>query len=157
MASGIVITNVHDAFAAAAGILESARYEVAWLIPSSLFSLSLSYGFREQTKAFIERGGVSWGVVSTSQANAAELQANIAIGEDIRRSNAAFELFMFVADRRDSISAVNVGMDYTLKTPVTAFWSEDPTYAEYLLTSFEAAWAEAEPAARPTDALVAQR
>ncbi|MGZ4902884.1 MAG: hypothetical protein ACXV5T_06505 [Halobacteriota archaeon] len=45
---------------------------------------------------------------------------------------------MFVADRRQSISAINIGIDeFALDTPVTAFWSDDRTYAEYLLASFE--------------------
>ncbi len=147
MASGIVITSVHDALAVAARIIESATEEVVWLIPPSLLSLSLPYGFIERTRTFIDQGGVSRGVVPTSRANVAEIQTSLAVGKHIRHSDAAHELYMFIGDRRASISAVNMGVkEFTLATPVVAFWSEDPEYAAYLLTSFEGAWAEAEPA-----------
>ncbi len=68
-------------------------------------------------------------------------------GEDVRHSDEVHELFMYIGDRQQSISAINIGIDeYTLGTPVTAFWSEDPTYAEYLLASFENVWSRAVPA-----------
>ncbi len=68
-------------------------------------------------------------------------------GEDIRHSDNAQETFMYVGDKRDSVSSINVGArDYTLDTPAVCFWSQDPTYAEYLLAAFEAAWSQAVPA-----------
>jgi hypothetical protein len=68
-------------------------------------------------------------------------------GEDIRHSDEGHELFMFVGDKQQSISSLNIGVkEFTLDTPVTAFWSDSPNYAEYLVTSFENAWSEAIPA-----------
>jgi hypothetical protein len=68
-------------------------------------------------------------------------------GEDIRHSDEAHELYMFVGDKQQSISSLNIGVkEFTLDTPVTAFWSDSPNYAEYLVTSFENAWLEAIPA-----------
>ncbi len=68
-------------------------------------------------------------------------------GENIRHSDKVHEFFMFVGDRQQSISTINVGIrEYTRDTPVIAFWSEDLTYAEYLLAFFERAWTEAVPA-----------
>jgi hypothetical protein len=51
---------------------------------------------------------------------------------------------MIVGDKQQSISAMNIGVqEYTLDTPITAFWSDSPPYAEYLVTSFENAWSKA--------------
>ncbi len=78
-------------------------------------------------------------------------------GENIRHSNTIHELFMYVGDKRRSVSSINIGIEeYTLGSSVTAFWSDDPTYAEYLLTSFERAWSQAVPAARRIDELLAE-
>ncbi len=68
-------------------------------------------------------------------------------GEHIRHSDAAHEVFTYIGDKREGVSAINIGVsDYTLDTTGVAFWSESPTYAEYLLTSFETAWSRAVPA-----------
>lgn len=157
MASGLVINSVQDVLAAALQILESAREEVVWLIPASVNSLSLAYGGVEKVRAFIQQGGVSRGVVRVSPANVKEIQMFLDAGEDIRHSDEVHEVFMYVGDKQQSVSAINTGVEeFTLDTPVTAFWSEDPTYAEYLLTSFENAWARAVPAERRIQELVEQ-
>ncbi|MGZ4908302.1 MAG: hypothetical protein ACXVIG_06475 [Halobacteriota archaeon] len=149
MPAGITINRVQDALAAALQILESAREEVFWLIPASINSLSLTYGGVEKVRAFTQQGGVSRGVVQISPANVKEIQLFLDAGEDIRHSDEAHEVFMFVGDKQQSISSINIGVEeFTLDTPVSAFWSEDPSYAEYLLIAFEYAWSQAVPAAK---------
>ncbi len=82
--------------------------------------------------------------INISRANVDEIRLCVECGEDIRHSGAAHDLFMYVGDTRESVSSINIGAkEYTLDTPVVAFWSESPTYAEYLLASFEAAWSQA--------------
>ncbi len=157
MASGLVVNSVQDALAAASRILESEQREVVWLVPPSVHSLSMTRGLFEQMKAFVQKGGVSRGVVSISHANVEEIRMCVECGEDIRHSPGVHELFMYVGDTRESVSAINIGIEeYTFETPVTAFWSEDPTYAEYLFASFESAWSQAIPAAERIEELLAQ-
>jgi hypothetical protein len=147
MPHGFIIDYVKDALAAALGILESEQKEVAWLVPPSVHSLATTLGFFEAMTAFIKQGGVSRGIVSVSRENVDEIRASVESGEDIRHSDVVNEVFMYVGDKQKSVSALNIGVvEYTLDTPVAAFWSEDPTYAEYLLAAFETAWAQAIPA-----------
>ncbi len=95
----------------------------------------------------MQHGGVVRGITTVSHTNVEELQMRLAIGEELRHSDLYYEIFMIVGDKQQSLSAINIGVhDYTFDTPVTAFWSENPTYAEYLLTSFENAWSRAVPA-----------
>jgi hypothetical protein len=147
MAHGFIINSVKDALAAALSIFESEQKEVAWLVPPSVYSLATALGLFEAMRAFVKRGGVSRGIVFVSGENVDEIRMSVASGEDIRHSDAVPEVFMCVGDKQKSVSALNIGVaEYTLDTPVAAFWSEDPTYAEYLLTAFETAWAQAMPA-----------
>ena len=147
MPAGTMVNGVKDVLAVALEILESAQEEVIWLVPASINSLSITHGFLEKTRAFVQRGGVSRGIVPISHANVKEIQMSLAIGEDIRHSDAVHELFMYIGDRRQSISAINVGItEFTLDTPGIAFWSESATYVEYLLASFETVWPQAVPA-----------
>jgi hypothetical protein len=149
MPNGTVITSVKDVLAAALGIVESAQEEVVWVIPASINTLSLTYGGVEKIKAFIQKGGSSRGVVQISPANITEIQLFLDAGEDIRHSDEGHEVYMFVGDKRHSISSLNIGVkEFILDTPVTAFWSDSPAYAEYLVTSFERVWSEAVPAAQ---------
>ncbi len=147
MASGLVINSVQDVLAIALRVLESAHEEVVWLVPSSIHSLSMTHGFFERTRAFVERGGVSRGIVPISYGNIEEIQMSVQSGENIRHSDEPCEVFMYVADKQESVSSINIGVtEVTPDTPISAFWSDDPVYAEYLLTSFEAAWSQAVPA-----------
>ena len=147
MAFGVVINSIQDVLAVASQILESAKDEIFWLVPPSLLSLSIHYGFTEKTRAFIQRGGASRGIVPLLHTNVGEVWTSLDIGEDVRHAGGVHEIYMLVADRQHSISAINIGTDeFAFDTPVTAFWSDDPTYAEYLLASFENAWSQAVPA-----------
>jgi len=149
MVTRLVINSVGDAFAAALLLLESAREEVVWLVPPSIHALSRRYGFVERTRAFVQHGGVLRGILEISRANVKEVQVSLENSEDIRHSDTRYNLYMYVADRRGSVSAINIGVDEnTLNTPIVAFWSDDPTYAEYLLAEFERAWSHAIPIAQ---------
>ncbi len=147
MPPGFIINGVKDALAAALGILESEQKEVAWLVPPSVHSFATTLGLFEAMRIFVKQGGISRGIVSVSHENIDEIRMSVESGEDIRHSDAVHELFMYVGDMRKSVSSINLGLEeYTLDTPVVAYWSEDPKYAEYLLAAFEIAWAQAVPA-----------
>jgi len=61
---------------------------------------------------------------------------------------------MVVADK-ESISSINVDFkNLWLDTPIVALWSNDPTYADYLMSTFELAWEQAVPAAQRIEELL---
>src|SRR5665811_2542900 len=88
----------------------------------------------QSTKLFIQNGGMVKGIVSISRVNIERAWMQLDIGEDLRHSDQIHEVFMLLGDKQQSISAMNIGVqEYTLDTPITAFWSDNPTYAENLL------------------------
>ena len=134
--------------AAVLGIFESTEHEIVYLVPPSLLSLAGTLDTVESAKRFIQSGGVIRGITSVSRVNVEEARTRLGIGEDLRHSDQPHEIFLFVGDKQYCVSSMNVGTDeFTLAAPLVAFWSEDPTYAAYLLASFESAWAQAVPAA----------
>jgi hypothetical protein len=51
---------------------------------------------------------------------------------------------MLIGDKKESISSVCLDLaDFKLDDQITAFWTDDQTYADYLIATFEAAWKEA--------------
>ncbi len=56
MTSGFIVNGVKNALAAASEILEAEQKEVAWLVPPSVHSLSMTHGLFEQMSAFVQQG-----------------------------------------------------------------------------------------------------
>ncbi len=152
------IDNLTDALAIVVEIMESAQNELVFLVPPSIFSqAAASCDSMSRGKRFIQNSGVMRGITTVSRTNLEETRMRLEMGEDLRHSDLSYEFFMIVGDRQQSLSTINVGIsEYTLDTPITAFWSDSPTYAEYLLASFETAWSQAEPAGKRIRELLEQ-
>jgi len=52
-----------------------------------------------------------------------------------------------------SINAESLSID----TPLMVFWSNDPIYAEYLMSNFEIAWEQSIPAAQRIEELLKEK
>ena len=147
MPAGTVINSVKDTIAVILNIFESAKNEVVFITPGSVMNLAGNYQTMQSAERFIQNGGTVRGIVPILPDNVGRVRKRLDFGEDLRHSDRFHEVFMMVGDKQQSISAINLGVqEYTLDTPITAFWSESPNYAEYLLTSFENVWSQAVPA-----------
>ncbi len=144
------IDNLKDALAVVVEIMESAQNELIFLVPPSIFSqAAASCDSVSRAKRFMQNGGVMRGITTVSRVNREETRMRLQMGEDLRHSDLTYEFFMIVGDKQHSLSTVNIGVsEYTLDTPISAFWNDDPIYAEFLLASFENAWSRAAPAAQ---------
>ncbi len=142
-----VITGVKATVAAILDIFEATQREAVFLSSPSFVSLAGTLNTFQSAHTFIDNGGMIRGITTISDANVDEARRRLSIDEDLRHADSLGEILMFVCDKQYSVSSVNIGTrEYTLETPVIAFWSESPVYAEYLLTSFETAWSQAVPA-----------
>jgi hypothetical protein len=147
MPSGTVINSVKDVIAVVLNIFESTKHEIVFITPVSVMNLAGNYETMQSAERFLKNGGTVRGIVPILLENVERVRKRLDFGEDLRHSDQFHEIFMLVGDKQQSISAINLGVqEYTLDVLVTAFWSESPSYAEYLLTSFEKAWSEAVPA-----------
>ena len=146
MPAGRVINTVKDAIAVILSIFETTKHEILYITPYSFMGLAANYASMQSAERFIQNGGVVRGIIPISRDNVEGVQKRLDIGYNLRHRE-FHEIFMIVGDKQQSISAINIGVrEYTLDTPITAFWSESPAYTEYLRTSFENAWSEAIPA-----------
>ena len=144
MASGTIIESVKDAIAVASTIMESAEKEILWLLPPAMLVFGAQYGLDEKSKMLIEKGGRVRGVTAISGTYRDIVRKHLEIGEDVRHVDQYRGAFMLVADKRESISSLNVSIeDLSLDDPLVAFWTDDSSYAEYLISTFEDAWKEA--------------
>jgi len=155
MTDGKVITNVTDGLAVISSIIESSNNEVVYICPPSLLILSSELGLAERAKLFIQDGGRVRGIADFSYQYIEEIRELLDIGEDVRYIPQYQGIFLLVRDRKESISSMSVdAKSLSVDTPIVALWSEDPTYAEYLVSTFEMAWEQAIPAAERIEELL---
>ena len=157
MSDGTIITSVTEALGVISKIIESANSEVRYISPPSMLILASYFGLGERAKLFIENGGRVRGIADFSYPYIKEIQGLLNIGEDVRYFSQYQGVFMLVGDGRESISSISVDADsLSIDTPVVALWnwSDDPTYAEYLMSTFEAAWGQSIPAAQRIEELL---
>jgi len=141
MAKGLIIENVKDALAVGSTIMESATNEIVWLLPPELLVFSVHYGLPEKSKTLIEKGGRVRGVFRISSPFIELARVLLDIGENLRHIEHYEGVFFLVVDKKQSISSMHLHTeDLALDDEIVAFWSEDPNYADYLLSNFEPAW-----------------
>ena len=143
MAKGTIVESIKDALAVGSNIIESAKTEVAWLLPPNLLVFADQFDITSKTKMLIENGGRVKGVFHISSPYVELARLCLDIGEDVRHDDQYDGVFLLVGDKKQSISSIHVNLeDLLVGDPVVAFWSEDSTYAEYLLSNFEQAWTQ---------------
>ena len=98
---------------------------------------------RERAKKLITNGGHVRGIKNISFYYVDAVRQLLDIGEDVRHVDNSQEVLIFVRDKMESVSSINaVTNELLLNDQIVAFWSEGPTYAEYLLSHFDQAWAQ---------------
>ncbi len=127
------------------------------LVPESAVILASQFGVNPFTKEFIDRGGrVRILVTDFPYALIPLIRELIEIGADVRYLGQQGLLFT-VLDRRIGISAINVDMKLVkLNQLFIALWTDDPTYAHYLASTFELMWRQAIPAEERIEELLKQ-
>jgi hypothetical protein len=154
MTDGTIITSVTDALAICSSIIESADSEVVYISPPSLLTLGPQFGLRERTKMLVQRAVRVRGISDFSYQYIGEMREGLDIGADVRHFPHQ-GIFMLVRDRQESISSMGIDVErLSIDTPIVALWSDDRTYAEYLLTTFEMEWEQAIPATQRIEELL---
>jgi hypothetical protein len=142
-----IIENVKDVIAVGSSVVESAQNEIIWLLPPQMLVFAGQFGLTNKSKALIEKGGCVRGITQISGSDLRVVRELLDIGEDVRHVDQYRAEFMVVADSRESISSIpqqSVDLEnLSLDDHVVGFWSDEASYAEYLITSFEAAWKDA--------------
>jgi hypothetical protein len=137
-----IVESVKDAIAVASTIIESAEKEIAWLLPAPILVMAAQHNV--QSKSLIQKGGKVRGITTISSPYVETVSKLLESGVDVRHTQNYTGSFMVVADKSQSVSAIHLNVeDISLDDKIVAFWTDDPDYAEYLLSSFDMVWAEA--------------
>ena len=151
-----IIKSIKELVAVAIPLIESMQDE--WLIvtPAYLTVIASLFGVNDAAYEFIKRGGKVRCIVDISYQVIEPVREMISIGEEVRHVDEHGVTFV-VFDRKISISAINAEVKrISLNEPVSGLWTDDPTYAQYLASTFEMVWRQSVPAEQRIQELLQQ-
>ncbi len=127
--------------------LLSAEQEFLWISPKQGLAFSSMFGVTEVVEKLTERGGHTRGITDIDYPSIALVQELISVGQDVRHFDNYRGLYYGVFDRKHCISAINVDVKHLrLDASATMLYTDDPVYADYLVSTFEMLWQQSVPA-----------
>jgi sugar-specific transcriptional regulator TrmB len=149
-----IIKNLKEGLSLAMPALATTVEE--WVnVTAPIFLVIASLYIIEDEKRFIDRGGKIKVITDFSYPYIETVQQLLDIGNDVRQLTGYQGILFSVFDKKISTSAINVDINrMSLDTPMTLLWTDDPTYAEYLIATFELLWEQAVPAAQRIEELL---
>jgi len=113
------------------------------------------FGANESAKELIERGGLIRGISDISYAEIEPARELLDIGEEIRHFSHYRGIIFGVFDKKICLSAINTDITrFSLDERVKWLWTDDPTYADYLISTFELLWEQSIPATQRIEELL---
>ena len=155
-----VIKNNKDARAFMFDILPSMEKEILWIGPELAPIAFSMYGSGEAIAAqVIPRGGRARGITDITCRSIKAVQQHLDWGHDVRHIDKYSGLNYAVYDRKYAVSPIYLDMELLVKrlspdVPGRFLVTNDPTYIEYLISTFELFWNQAVPAAQRIEELL---
>ena len=138
----IAIYNALDVLAISSNVIYAAEKSIVWCAPQSVTALFVRYGILKNMRTFLQRGGSVRALIYAEDPSAESTRELVGADADVRLVNHDPLDFVLVADGRESISSLSVARGHlSPESPFAAFWTDEPSYAQCLLFSFEEEWA----------------
>jgi sugar-specific transcriptional regulator TrmB len=151
-----IIKNVREFLAFITPLVNSLEKELLMVVNEAAIIGASLYGLFEPSKILIDRGRKIRCITNISYSIVELVQQLSDVGEEVRHYGGRGILFA-VFDRKSSVNAINVDIErISLDEPITAIWTDDPKYAEYLISTFEMLWERSVPAAQRIEELLKQ-
>ena len=143
-----LLKNIREVNSAAIPVMLSAKEDYLWLANRQGVEFGEAFGFFEAEKAFAERGGQIRGITDIWYELISMIRRLLDIGSDIRhfggyRGGGTSESLT----RRTCFSAINIDVQRVrLNEPISMLYTDDPVFADYLISTFEMVWRQSVPA-----------
>jgi len=152
-----ILKRTGDVLTMALSTLNSAEKEWVAVVPAIATVLSSLYVL-EDDKKFINRGGTIRFITDITYPYVELIQQHLDMEMEVKHLDKYTGITFFVFDKKISMSAINVDMKHiSLNEPVSVLWTDDPTYADYLASTFEILWEQATPADQRIEELLKEK
>ncbi len=142
-----MLKSMSEVMSVTLSTLKSAEKEWIAVVPPILTVFSSLFVI-ESDKEFLDRGGRIRFITDITPQYGQLIQQHLDAGMDVRHFGNYAGLLFGVFDGKISMSAINAA-DITrvsLSVPVSALWTDDATYAQYLTSTFDLLWQQSQPA-----------
>jgi sugar-specific transcriptional regulator TrmB len=142
-----ILKNIKDVIATSLPVILSAKDEFLWLVNQEGIEFSDAFGILEAEREFIERGGKCRGIADVTYRVKNVIQYHLDIGADVRHIANYRGAYFGIFDKRHCFSAINIDIQHLkLDEPLSLLYTDDPVFADYLVSSFERLWEQGVPA-----------
>lgn len=152
-----ILKSVKDVMTVSLSALASAEKEWMAVIPPIASVLSSLFVI-EDDKQFIGRGGKIRFITDITYPYVETIREHLDAGMEVRHFDNYSGLLFFVFDGKIGMSVINVAdlKRASLSELVSVLWTDDPTYAQYLGSTFELLWEQSIPAEERIQELLKQ-
>jgi sugar-specific transcriptional regulator TrmB len=152
-----IIKSIRELVSATITLTSAAKNGFLYVVPGEMLAIASLFGINAEAKKIVEQGGSIRGISDLRYADIAPAQEVLDIREDLRHYDNYRGVYFAVVDSRHCVSAINVDINRIgLDEPISMFWTNDPTYAEYLTATFEVLWRQSAPAEQRIQELLQQ-
>ena len=146
-ASYKILKTMKDVVTITLSTLASAEEDWFAVVPPVLTVFS-SLFFVEDDKKFIDRGGRIRFITDITYPYVELIQEHLDTGMEVRHFDKYSGVLFCAFDGKISLSAINAAdlKSASLSQMVSVLWTDDPTYAQYLVSTFELLWQQSVPA-----------
>jgi len=147
-----ILKSVKELVSVGITSIASIGEELLYVVPGHMLVISSVFGISAAAKQLLERGGYARGISDISYSFIKPTQELLDIGEDVRHYDQYQGILFAVMDRRICFSVMKPATTMhddapvTLDRQISVLWTDDPTYATYLVATFETLWEQAIPA-----------
>jgi sugar-specific transcriptional regulator TrmB len=143
-----ILKSMRDVMSMTLSNVASVEKEWVAVVPAILTVFSSLYVL-EDDKKFIDRGGKIRFITDITYPYVELIQQHLDIEIEVHHFDKYAGLLFCVFDGKISMSAINADLKrISLNEPVSVLWTDDPTYAQYLISTFELLWELSVPAAQ---------
>jgi sugar-specific transcriptional regulator TrmB len=157
-----IVKSLREHVAVILSLINSTEREIIGVVPEITSVVGSLYGWYEETKKFIDRGGKVRLISDLSYPTIELAQQAMDIGIDGRVYDGYTGVMFTVFDRKTSQITINMDMitinmdmdSVSLNQPLSILMTDDPAYAHYLISTFELLWEQAVPAEQRIEELL---
>ncbi len=152
-----ILKSVKGVITTSLSTLASAEKEWIAVVPPIMTVFSSLFVI-EGDREFLSRGGRVRFITDISYRMVEVIREHLDAGMEVRHFDKYSGLLFCVFDERIGMSVINAA-DLTrvsFSVPVSVLWTDDPTYAQYLTSTFELLWEQSVPAEKRIQELLEQ-
>jgi len=152
-----ILKSAKEVLTVSLSTLASAEKEWVAVIPP-LVTVFSSLFVIEDDKEFIGRGGRIRFITDITYPYIESIREHLEAGMEVHHFDKYSGVLFFAFDRKICLNAINVTdlKRVSLSEPVSVLWTDDPAYAQYLISTFELLWEQSIPAEQRIQELLAQ-